>query len=119
MNATFKRAHVGARQHTMFTIQIVATECRLTSRKLADAEIHFHGGELDGTTLPGFAVWVNATGAGERVTFSSRMFSTRGQQRSFSMLRWIAKREANERMADAVWRAYRRYRRASISDALT
>ena len=67
--------------------------------------MHFTSGELGGLTLSGFAVWRAKADSGQNVTFSSRQFRVRGQRRSFSMLRWIAKREAQERLADVVWRA--------------
>jgi hypothetical protein len=32
---------------------------------VAEAEIHFRGGEFDGVTSTGFAVWVDGAGTGE------------------------------------------------------
>ena len=80
-------------------MQFLVASSAVTPRKLANAEIRFTGGALDGLTLPGFAVWVNEAGNGETVTFSLRQFTVSGQPRSFSLGRWIAKREAQERMA--------------------
>jgi hypothetical protein len=111
------KVHTGGEEasdsQTTFTVRIVENHSR-SSRKLADAEIHFFRGELDGLQLTGFAVWVERAGTGESVTFSSRQFSVTGEPASFSMLRWIAKRGAQERMADVVVRAYRRYRRRAV-----
>jgi hypothetical protein len=81
--------------------------------KLADAEVRFTAGELSGVRLPGFAVWRAKGHGGQNVTFSSRQFRVHGERRAFSMLRWIAKREAQQRLADVVWRAYRRQRQYS------
>ena len=37
--------------------------------KLADAELHFTGGELDGLKLIGFSVWERRGGKGRSVSF--------------------------------------------------
>ena len=91
---------------TTITIQILKTNGHAAPGKLADAEIHFNGGELDGLKLVGFAVWKRREGHGEDVTFPSRQFTVHGDRRSFSLLRWVAKREAQDRVADLVRQAY-------------
>jgi hypothetical protein len=103
------------RSATTFTVTFRENRHRLVMRKLADVDVHFTGGDFDGLNLPGFAVWVGPQGSGESVTFSSRAFSVLGGRRSFSLLRWVAKREARDRMADVVHRAYRRQRTACPS----
>ena len=87
------------------TVSILKKDSLPGSPKLADAEVHFTSGELEGLTLSGFAVWQAKSDSGQNVTFSSSHFRVHGARRHFSMLRWIAKREAQERLADAVWRA--------------
>ena len=91
---------------TNISIHIQKTNGHAASGKLADAEIHFNGGELDGLKLVGFAVWRSRDGRGEDVTFPSRQFTSNGERRSFAMLRWIQHREAQQRLADLVRRAY-------------
>jgi len=91
---------------TTISIHIVKTNGQAAPGKLADAEIHFAGGELDGLKLVGFAVWRGRDGRGEDVTFPSRQFVSHGERRSFALLRWVEHREAQERMADLVRRAY-------------
>jgi hypothetical protein len=54
--------------------------------KLADAEVHFSGGPLDGLKLLGFALW-ERKGGGRNVTFPSRQYSVNGERRSFALLR--------------------------------
>ena len=54
--------------------------------KLADAELHFSGGPLDGLKLIGFAVWERKHG-GRNVTFPARQYSVNGERRSFALLR--------------------------------
>jgi hypothetical protein len=92
---------------TTISIHIVKTNGQAAPGKLADAEIHFTGGELDGLKLVGFAVWKSREGHGQDVTFPSRPFVVHGERRSFSLLRWVAKREAQERLQAAVLDAYR------------
>ena len=92
---------------TTFTIKILSTNGHSTTGKLADAEIHFTGGELDGLKLVGFAIWQRRDGQGQNVSFPSRQFITQGERRSFSLLWWIARRDAQDRLAEAVLQAYR------------
>lgn len=74
--------------------------------KLADAEIHFAGGELDGLELVGFAVWQKRDGKGQNVSFPSRQFTVHGERRSFSLLRAVIDPGAKSRLHDIVLRAY-------------
>ena len=91
---------------TTISIHILQTNGQAAPGKLADAEIHFNGGELDGLKLVGFAVWKNRDGQGEDVSFPSRQVVVHGERRSFSLLRWISERTAQERIAALVRRAY-------------
>lgn len=91
---------------TTINIHIIRTNGHAAPGKLADAEIHFSGGELDGLKLVGFAVWKSRHGNGEDVTFPSRQFTVHGERRSFALLRWISERTAQERVATLVRRAY-------------
>jgi hypothetical protein len=92
---------------TTISIHIIKTNGHGAPGKLADAEIHFNGGELDGLKLVGFAVWRSRDGHGQNVSFPSRHFTVRGDRRSFSLLRWITEREAQRRLEGAVLEAYR------------
>ena len=91
---------------TTITIQILKTNGHSAPGKLANAEIHFTGGELDGLKPVGFAVWKSRDGNGEDVTFPSRHFTVHGERRSFALLRWISERTAQERVATLVRLAY-------------
>lgn len=75
--------------------------------KLADAEIHFAGGELDGLKLVGFAVWQKRDGNGQNVSFPSRHFTVHGERRSFSLLRWTTDPSAQEKLCDLVLQEFR------------
>ena len=55
--------------------------------KLADAEVHFTEGALEGMKLIGFAVWERRTGGGRNVTVPARQYSVNGERRTFALLR--------------------------------
>lgn len=78
--------------------------------KLADAEVHFAGGQLDGLKLIGFAVWEKRTPTGRRnVTFPARTYSVNGERRSFALLRPINDQESQDRLRDLILAAYHEY----------
>ena len=77
--------------------------------KLADAEIHFTDGALEGLKLIGFAVWERRTGGGRNVTFPARQYSVNGERRSFALLRPVADATAQERIRDVILEAYTQY----------
>lgn len=91
---------------TTISIHILKTNGQAAPGKLADAEIHFNGGELDGLKLVGFAVWRSRDGEGVDISLPSRQFSVRGERRSFALLRWTTERAAQERVTDLVRQAY-------------
>ena len=74
--------------------------------KLADAELHFTEGVLDGLKLIGFGVWERRTGSGRNVTFPARTYSVNGERRSFSLLRPIADATAQDRIRELILEAY-------------
>lgn len=74
--------------------------------KLADAELHFTQGPLEGLKLIGFGIWERRTGNGRNVTFPARQYSVNGERRSFALLRPIADNAAQDRIRDAGLEAY-------------
>ena len=76
------------------------------ARELADAEVHFDHGPLEGLKLIGFGVWERKTGNGRNVTFPARQYSVNGERRSFSLLRPIADTTSQERIRDLILQAY-------------
>jgi hypothetical protein len=74
--------------------------------KLADAELHFIDGELDGLKLIGFSIWERRGGGGRNVTFPARQYAVNGERRSFALLRPIADVHAQERVRELVLQAY-------------
>jgi hypothetical protein len=79
--------------------------------KLADAELHFSGGPLDGLRLVGFSIWDRKTG-GRSVTFPARQYSVNGERRSFALLRPITDAAGQDRLRDLILDAYKEYETA-------
>src|SRR5437762_10370613 len=83
--------------------------------KLADAELHFIDGELDGLKLIGFSIWERRGGPGRNVTFPARQYAVNGERRSFALLRPIADVNAQNRVRELVLQAYAEHEeRASL-----
>lgn len=74
--------------------------------KLADAELHFEEGPLNGLKLIGFAVWERRSGGGRNVTFPARQYSVNGERRTFALLRPVADATAQERVRELILQAY-------------
>jgi hypothetical protein len=77
--------------------------------KLADAELHFTDGPLDGLKLIGFGVWERRTGGGRNVTFPARQYSVNGERRSFSLLRPVGDATAQDRIRELILNSYAEY----------
>ena len=77
--------------------------------KLADAELHFTEGALEGLKLIGFAVWERRTGTGRNVTFPARQYSVNGERRSFALLRPIAAVTSQDRIRELILQAHAEY----------
>lgn len=84
--------------------------------KLADAELHFSGGPLDGLKLIGFALWERRNG-GRNVTFPARQYSVNGERRSFALLRPAVDTAANDRLRDLILEAYKEHE-AALAEAV-
>ena len=82
--------------------------------KLADAELHFSDGELDGLKLIGFGVWERRGGNGRNVTFPARQYAVNGERRSFALLRPIVETSAQNRVRDLVLQAYAEYEQETV-----
>src|SRR5207245_7537759 len=84
--------------------------------KLADAELHFIDGELDGLKLIGFSIWERRGGGGRNVTFPARQYVVNGERRSFALLRPIADANAQARVRDLILEAFAEYdERAAVA----
>lgn len=89
-------------------VKIMPTEknTNTPTAKLADAEVHFTDGVLEGLRLLGFAVWERKHGPGRNVTFPSRTYSVNGERRSFSLLRPVTDAKSQDRIRELVLQAY-------------
>ena len=87
-------------------IKIVKNDKGNPPGKLADAELHFTSGPLEGLKLIGFGVWERKTGNGRNVTFPARQYSVNGERRSFALLRPVTDTTAQDRIRDLVLQAY-------------
>src|SRR6476659_10879850 len=87
-------------------VKIVPNDKGNPPGKLADAELHFTDGVLDGLKLIGFAVWERRSGGGRNVTFPARQYSVNGERRSFALLRPISDAAAHDRIRDWIFSVY-------------
>ena len=98
------------------TVKITAHDRGNPVGKLADAELHFSGGPLDGLKLIGFAIWERRSAGGRNVTFPARVYSVNGERRSFALLRPVVDSTAQDRVRDRILTAYAESERASVAD---
>ena len=88
-------------------VKIVRNEKNSLPGKLADAELHFTEGIMDGLKLIGFTVWERRVGGGRNVTFPARQYSVNGDRRTFSLLRPTAgDATAQDRLRELILEAY-------------
>jgi hypothetical protein len=98
------------------TINIMANDKGNPPGKLADAELHFGDGPLEGLKLIGFAIWERRVGSGRNVTFPSRQYSVNGARRSFALLRPIVDTTAQDRIRRLILEAFQEHEeRASLA----
>ena len=90
------------------TIKFQTNEKGAPAGKLADAELHFSGGALDGLKLVGFAVWERKAG-GRNVTMPARQYSVNGERRSYALLRPIMDNTSQDKLRDLIIDAYKEH----------
>jgi hypothetical protein len=91
------------------TIKITANDRGNPPGKLAEAELHFNEGPLEGLKLIGFTIWERRTGGGRNVTFPARSYSVNGERRSFALLRPAVDSMAQNRIRDMILEAYQEH----------
>jgi hypothetical protein len=92
------------------TVKITPNDRGNPPGKLADAELHFSDGPLEGLKLIGFSVWEQRRGGGGRnVTFPARQYSVNGERRSFALLRPLVDATAQNRLRELILDAYADY----------
>ena len=98
------------------TIKITPNDKGNPPGKLADAEVHFTEGPLEGLKLIGFSIWDRRGGNGRNVTFPARQYSVNGERRSFALLRPIVDATAQSKLRELILEAFQEYEeRAAIA----
>ena len=95
-------------------VRILPSDSSTPVGKIADAEILFDDGVLNGLKLVGFSIWERRGGNGGRnVTFPARTYSVNGERRSFALLRPIVDTTAQERIRERILDAFAQYEQES------
>ena len=98
------------------TIKITPNDKGNPPGKLAEAELQFTEGPLEGLKLIGFAIWERRVGNGRNVTFPSRQYQVNGERRTFSLLRPIVDATAQDKIRAMILDAYQEHEeRAAIA----
>ena len=98
------------------TIKITPNDKGNPPGKLADAEVHFSDGPMEGLKLIGFAIWERRGGNGRNVTFPARQYQVNGERRSFALLRPIVDTTAQSKLRELSLEAFQEYEeRAAIA----
>ena len=91
------------------TIKITPNDKGNPPGKLAEAELHFVEGPLDGLKLIGFSVWERRGGSGRNVTFPARSYAINGERRSYSLLRPITDTTAQNKLRELILEAFQAF----------
>ena len=98
------------------TINITPNDKGNPPGKLAEAEVHFHEGPLEGLKLIGFSIWERRGGSGRNVTFPARQYSVNGERRSFALLRPVIDVTSQNALREMILEAFSEYEeRAAIA----
>jgi len=99
------------------TVKITPNDKGNPPGKLADAELHFSEGPLEGLKLVGFAIWERRGGGSRRnVTFPARSYAINGERRSYALLRPIAETTMQEKLRGLILEAFQEFEeRAAIA----
>src|SRR6188472_2185820 len=98
------------------TIKITPNDKGNPPGKLADAELHFSEGPLEGLKLIGFSIWERRGGNGRNVTFPARSYAVNGERRTFALLRPIVDSTGQEKLRQQILDAFQAFEeRAAIA----
>ncbi|HEV8208586.1 MAG TPA: hypothetical protein VGP77_00640 [Vicinamibacterales bacterium] len=95
------------------TIKITPNDKGNPPGKLAEAEVHFGDGPMEGLKLIGFSIWERRGGNGRNVTFPARSYVVNGDRRSYALLRPIVDSTAQSRLRDLILEAFQEYEERS------
>jgi len=92
------------------TVRITPNDKGNPPGKLAEAELHFSEGPLEGLKLIGFSIWERrGGGSGRNVTFPARSYAVNGERRSFALLRPILDSTAQSKLRELILEAFHDY----------
>ena len=99
------------------TIKITPNDKGNPPGKLAEAELHFGDGPLEGLKLIGFSIWERRGGGhGRNVTFPARSYVVNGDRRSYALLRPVVDTTAQNKLRDLILEAFQEFEeRAAIA----
>ena len=97
------------------TVKITPNDKGNPAGKLADAELHFTDGPLEGLKLIGFSIWERRGGGGRNVTFPARQYAVNGERRSFALLRPIVDTTAQNKVRELVLDAYAEWEERAVA----
>jgi hypothetical protein len=97
------------------TVKITPNDKGNPPGKLADAELHFTEGPLEGLKMIGFSIWERRSGAGRNVTFPARQYNVNGERRSFALLRPIVDTTAQSKVRDLILEAYKAHEEETVN----
>ena len=88
------------------TVKIMPNDKGNPPGKLAEAELHFSEGPLEGLKLIGFSIWERRGGNGRNVTFPARSYAVNGERRTFALLRPIVDSTAQTKLRELILEAF-------------
>ena len=98
------------------TIKITPNDKGNPPGKLAEAELHFSDGPLEGLKLIGFSIWERRGGNGRNVTFPARSYAINGERRTYALLRPIVDSTGQEKLRQMILDAFQEFEeRAAIA----
>ena len=99
-------------------VRITPTDKSNPPGKLADAEVHFTEGALEGLKLIGFSVWERRSGGGRNVTFPARQYSVNGERRTYALLRPVnGDATRQDRIRELVLQAYAEFEQGAETES--
>ena len=99
------------------TVMITPNDRGNPPGKLADAELHFNDGPLEGLKLIGFSIWERRTGGGRNVTFPARQYAVNGERRTFALLRPMGDTKAQDKLRELILNAFQDFEEQSAVTA--
>ncbi len=86
----------------MVAINVLPADDGGPAGKLADVELHFTAGALEGLKLLGFTIWEGRGDKGPSVSLPSRHYVVNGERRSFTLLRPSGDAPAQDTLRDTL-----------------